>query len=80
MYIKIKTLEGTEVQLEVDRKMKVKRVKELLQEKEAISIEQQRLIYAGKQLVDANDLEAYGIQNYDVLHLVLALRGGVRDP
>ncbi|KAI5166182.1 ubiquitin-like protein Nedd8 [Nematocida sp. ERTm5] len=76
MHIKIKTLEGTEVQLEVDKAMKVKQVKELLQEKEAISIEQQRLIYGGKQLVDANTLETYGIQNNDVLHLVLALRGG----
>ncbi|KAI5189092.1 ubiquitin-like protein Nedd8 [Nematocida minor] len=76
MRIKIKTLEGAEVQLEVDQKMKVKKVKELLQDKEAISIEQQRLIYAGKQLIDANELETYGIKNDDILHLVLALRGG----
>ncbi|EHY64452.1 ubiquitin-like protein Nedd8 [Nematocida ausubeli] len=76
MHIKIKTLEGTEVQLEVDKSMKIRNIKELLQEKEAISVEQQRLIYGGKQLVDANTLETYSIQNNDVLHLVLALRGG----
>lgn len=76
MRIKIKTLEGAEVELEVDQKLKIKKIKELLLEKEAISVEQQRLIYAGKQLVDTNDLDTYGIKNDDVLHLVLALRGG----
>ncbi|KAI5181647.1 ubiquitin-like protein Nedd8 [Nematocida sp. AWRm80] len=76
MYIKIKTLEGTEVQLKVEPKLKVRQVKEILEEKEAISVLQQRLIYAGKQLVDDNELEVYNIKNDDVLHLVLALRGG----
>ncbi|KAI5185348.1 ubiquitin-like protein Nedd8 [Nematocida homosporus] len=77
MFVKIKTLEGTEVQLRIDQKMKVSEVKRLIEEKEAISVEQQRLIFAGKQLVDANEIEIYGIKNDDVLHLVLALRGGV---
>ncbi|OAG32011.1 ubiquitin-like protein Nedd8 [Nematocida displodere] len=76
MFIKIKTLEGTEVQLKVDHKMKVAQIKQMIEEKEYISTQQQRLIYAGKQLVDGNELEVYNIKNDDVLHLVLALRGG----
>lgn len=76
MHIKIKTLEGAEVQLKVDGKMKVEEVKHMVEEKEAISVEQQRLIFAGKQLVNANTLDVYNIKNDDVLHLVLALRGG----
>ncbi|KAI5170562.1 ubiquitin-like protein Nedd8 [Nematocida sp. LUAm3] len=76
MFIKIKTLEGTEVQLKVEPKMKVLEVKQLLEEKEDISTLQQRLIFAGKQLVDANELDVYNIKNDDVLHLVIALRGG----
>lgn len=76
MFIKIKTLEGSEIQLKVELKFKVGEVKKLLEEKEAISVEQQRLIYAGKQLLDTNALEVYNIKNDEVLHLVLALRGG----
>lgn len=76
MFVKIKTLEGTEVQLKVHPKMKVLDVKMLLEEKEQISALQQRLIYGGKQLVDGNELEVYNVKNDDVLHLVLALRGG----
>lgn len=76
MFVKIKTLEGTEVQLKVHPKMKVLDVKMLLEEKEQISALQQRLIYGGKQLVDANELEVYNVKNDDVFHLVLALRGG----
>lgn len=76
MQIKIKTLEGAEVELTVDQEMKIKKIKELLEEKEAISVSQQRLIHSGRQLVDENNLKTYGIKNDDVLHLVLALRGG----
>jgi len=76
MFVKVRTLEGTEVPLEVEQKMKVSEVKKKLEEKESISIDQQRLIYAGKQLVDSNELQVYNIKNDDVLHLVLALRGG----
>ncbi|KAI5189525.1 ubiquitin-like protein Nedd8 [Nematocida sp. AWRm77] len=76
MFIKIKTLEGTEIQLKVDQKQKVGEIKKLLEEKEAISVEQQRLIYAGKQLIDTNKIEVYNIKSDEVIHLVLALRGG----
>jgi Ubiquitin family len=76
MFIKIKTLEGTELPLEVEKKMSVLEVKRLIEEKEAISVDQQRLIFAGKQLQNSNLLEIYNIKADDVLHMVLALRGG----
>lgn len=76
MFVKIKTLEGTELQIKVDKKMTVLELKKAIEEKEAISVEQQRLIYAGKQLLDTNALEVYNIKADDVLHMVLALRGG----
>ena len=36
-----------------------------------------RLIYAGKQLADDKTAKEYNIEGGSVLHLVLALRGGI---
>ncbi|TKR96304.1 hypothetical protein L596_010344 [Steinernema carpocapsae] len=76
MLIKVKTLTGKEVELDIETDEKVSRLKEKIEEKEGIPPAQQRLIFAGKQMNDDKGVHEYKIVGGSVLHLVLALRGG----
>ncbi|KAH7730161.1 polyprotein [Aphelenchoides avenae] len=76
MLIKVKTLTGKEIELDIEPTDKVERIKEKVEEKEGIPPPQQRLIFAGKQMSDEKTASEYKVVGGSVLHLVLALRGG----
>lgn len=76
MQIFIKTLTGRKQAFNFEPENQVLAVKQSLQEKEGIQVDQIRLIHSGKQLADDKTLESYNISAGATIHMVLQLRGG----
>lgn len=79
MQVFVKTLTGKTISVDVEPDESVESLKAKIQEKEGVPIDQQRIIFDGKQLDSLKSLADYDIDDDSTLHLVLRLRGGLND-
>ena len=78
MQLFVKTLSGKTISVECEESDKIEDVKAKIEEKEGVPVDQQRLIFAGKQLDGQKTLQEVGIDEGASLSMVLRLRGGPR--
>ena len=77
MFITVKTLTGKEIPIFIEPDAEIEMIKNIVEQKEGIPPPQQRLVFDGEILLDDKSVQDYSITDGAIIHLVLALKGGI---
>jgi len=77
MQIFIKTLSDKHLAIDVDRTCTIGKIKQRIMDIQGIPVDQQYLLWAGKNLENDKTLGEYKVQKESTLHIVLRNRGGM---
>ena len=75
-FIFVKRLTGETITIICDQSDKIEKIKKSIEKINGVLVDDQRLIFSGKQLEDNRTLAEYNIQKEATIHQVLRLRGG----
>lgn len=78
MRISVRTSTGKAISLDVEPSLTIQTVKTMIQNKEGIPLDQQRLIFKGKPLADGRTINDYYIRKESSIYLLLKLSGGMQ--
>lgn len=76
----VRTVSGRTLPLQVESGETVETVKQMLQERENVDVDHQRLVFAGKELDDSQTLESYNLKGDETLEMLFKIAGGVIEP
>ena len=76
----VRTVSGRTLPLQVESGETVETVKQMLQERENVDVDHQRLVFAGKELDDSKTLESYNLKGDETLEMLFKIAGGVIEP
>lgn len=76
----VKTLTGKTITLEITPETTIEEIKKKIEDREGVPAEEQRLIFAERQLQNCHLVADYDIKKDSTLHLVMNLCGGVIEP
>mgnify|MGYP003933293945 FL=1 len=76
MQLYIKCLTGRGFTIDIESLATITALKSKIHAKEGFPVEDQRLIFAGKELEDGKVISDYNIQKSAMLHIVIRQRGG----
>lgn len=76
MNIKIKTLSGKIIKINIDNDYTINKIKQLIQEMEGIDSDQLKILHNGLILENESKIKDHQINQHSILHLILALRSG----